>query len=330
MTRGVFEGLGRLTHNIAEVSEHCCQMGGGAYCEYHIKWKPKAFYSRWMDLLRYHVSHEVVDELEHKIEEINDIRLKQEKIIAQRTKELEKQRRTVLRAHRILSRYVPAQLSRKVIAGEVAPIWGHRRSKLSMFFSDIKDFTAFIEITEPEDMAVLLNEYFVCMNAVIDRYGGTLANINGDGLFVFFGAPDQTGDKDHALRCVGMAVHMQRKMQKLQKKWFAAGVENTLQIRCGINTGMATVGGFGSSERKNYTAMGKHVNLASRLESACPPGSVLISHSTWALVKDRIRCEPRGQIRVKGFTSPVRVYEVKCNSSNLSVRKVTKVESELK
>ena len=107
-----------------------------------------------------------------------------------------------------------------------------------------------------------------------------------------------------------MAIDMQRKMATLQQKWFEEGIEQPLQIRCGISTGMATVGGFGSEDRKEYTAMGMQVNLAARLESTCDPGGILISHPTWALIKDEINCEPKGEIEVKGLSRPVRAYAV--------------------
>jgi class 3 adenylate cyclase len=179
-----------------------------------------------------------------------------------------------------------------------------------MLFSDIKDFTQTTDSMEPEDMAGLLNQYLAHMIEIVHTYEGTLAQIIGDALFVFFGAPEHTTDEYHALQCVTMAIDMQRQMKSLQKKWFSEGIEDPLQIRCGINTGMATVGGYGSKERREYTAMGTQVNLTSRLESACEPGGILISHSTWALIKDKIGCEPMGQITMKGFQRPVRTYQV--------------------
>jgi class 3 adenylate cyclase len=310
MNRGVYEGLGRLTRNPAKVEEKICQFTGGGFCEYHIKWKAKPLFARVLDLFRFWLSHEVIDQLEHMIEEVNEIRLKQERMIKLRTADLKKEKEKVEHAHNILSSYVAPQLAEKIFNGEVAPVWEHSREKLTLFFSDIKDFTPITDSLEPEDMARLLNEYFSKMNEIIQTYGGTLANIQGDALFVIFGAPDKTNDRDHALRCVRMAIDMQRKMTTLQQKWFGEGIEQPLQIRCGISTGMATVGGFGSDDRKEYTAMGMQVNLASRFESACEPGGVLISHPTWALIKDEINCEPQGEIEVKGFSRPVRAYAV--------------------
>lgn len=310
MNKGVYEGLGKLTGNPATVKEKKCQFEGDEYCECHIKWRAKPLYSRFMDLVRYRISRESLEELERRIEEINTIRLKQERTIDLRTKDLQAQKRMVDKAHRYLSRYVPSQLAGKILAGEVEPVRDHRRKKLTLFFSDIKDFTQTTDAMEPEDMGRLLNEYFSSMNDIIHFHEGTLANITGDALFVFFGAPDSTDDRDHALRCVRMAIAMQLKMGDLQRKWFNEGIEHPLRIRCGINTGMATVGSFGSRQRSEYSAMGMQVNLASRLETACKPGSILISHATWALVNDQIATLPVSLIEVKGFSRPIRAYEV--------------------
>jgi class 3 adenylate cyclase len=269
-----------------------------------------------MDLFRFRLSREIIEELERRIEEVNTIRLKQERVIEFRTRDLQEQKRKIVKAHSFLSRYVPPQLAKKILAGDVAPVRDHHRRKLVMFFSDIKDFTRTTDAMEPEDMAELLNEYFSCMNAIIQKYEGTLANITGDALFVFFGAPDRTDDRDHALRCVRMAMKMQQKMRELQKRWFSEGIEYPLQIRCGINTGMATVGSFGSGQRSEYSAMGMQVNLASRLETACEPGGILISHPTWALINDQVDCRSKETIEMKGFSRPVRAYEVNLGIEN--------------
>ncbi len=233
-----------------------------------------------------------------------------EQLVEERTIALQKEKEKVLKAQEILTHYVPSQLAEKILNGRIEEIKGHYRKKLTLFFSDIKDFTRLTDTMEPEDLAQLLNSYFSLMYNIASNYGGTLANITGDSLFVFFGAPEATSDKDHAVKCVKMAVDMQESMQHFQKKWFEKGVEHPLQIRCGINTGMVTVGGFGSKMRKEYTAMGMHVNLASRLESICGPGQILISHATWALVNDQIKCEFEGEKELKGFSRTFRVYAV--------------------
>lgn len=81
-------------------------------------------------------------------------------------------------------------------------------------------------------------------------------------------------------------------------------------VRMGINTGRASIGNFGSEGRMDYTAIGRQVNLAARLEVSCVPDRILISHATWAFVKDEIPCTPKGEIEAKGVRDPVKVYEV--------------------
>jgi class 3 adenylate cyclase len=82
----------------------------------------------------------------------------------------------------------------------------------------------------------------------------------------------------------------------------------------GINTGVVTVGNFGSAERTKYTALGKQVNVAARIQSHCEPGKVLLSHSTWLLVRDEIACVPKGELTLKGLHKPTPAYEVQSSS----------------
>ena len=221
-----------------------------------------------------------------------------------------KEQQMVEKAYSLLSKYVAPQLADTIYNGHIDSIWKHNRKKLTLFFSDIKDFTPATDSMEPEDMAELLNEYLKEMNIIVNKYQGTLAQVIGDALYVFFGAPESNTDKDHAVRCVKMAIEMQNKMKALNDKWYDSGIDEVLKIRCGINTGMATVGGYGSSERKEYTAMGMQTNIAAKIEECCEPGGILISHTTWALVKDEVSCSEKGNIKVKGHQRPIRVYSV--------------------
>jgi len=310
------------------------QIFGAPYCRLNIRWqrKKQLLGSLLHKTVRTHrTSARLLEHLEKELEEnilqkqellksreelqvahnrLKDYTERLEHMVLERTRELEAEKEKVLNAQKLLSRYLAPQLTRKILEGQIENVWGHHRKKLTMFFSDIKDFTQTTDSMEPEDMAGLLNEYLAHMIEIVHKYEGTLAHIIGDALFVFFGAPEHTTDIDHALQCVHMAVDMQKQMRVLQENWFSEGIEDPLQIRCGINTGMATVGGYGSKDRREYTAMGTQVNLTSRLESSCEPGGILISHSTWALVKSKISCEPMGQITMKGFHRPVRTYGV--------------------
>jgi adenylate cyclase len=214
------------------------------------------------------------------------------------------------RANDIISRYVASQLADQVRKGDYAGVDGHHRRKLTLFFSDIQSFATVADEVEPEDLSTVLNEYLTEMTAIGERYGATIDKFVGDAIMIFFGAPNATNDRDQALRAVRMAVEMQERMRDLRQQWTREGLERPFRIRIGINTGQATIGSFGSPGRMDYTAIGRQVNLAARLQVHCEAGRILISHSTWALVQDDISCTPKGDIQVKGFLRPVRVYEV--------------------
>lgn len=233
-----------------------------------------------------------------------------EKKIKERTTELENEKEKVIIAQNILSKYVPTQIVSKIINGKSDIIHKYKRQKLTLFFSDIVNFTNMTDSMEPEDMAEIINAYLSQMFMIIDKHGGTLSQIIGDGLYVFFGAPDFTNDKDHAIRCANMAIDMQIKIRELNERLFSKGVEFYIKIRCGINTGIVNIGSFGTNERREYVAMGMPVNIASRLESAADPENIFISHSTWALINDTIMCEEVGLINVKGLSRAIKAYKI--------------------
>jgi len=214
------------------------------------------------------------------------------------------------RATKLIRRYVAAQLAERILSGEHLETTLPERRKLTIFFSDVVGFTQAADRMEPEDLSLILNEYLAEMAAIADAYGATVNQFVGDGIMSFFGAPDSTNDRDHALRAVRMALAMQRRMVDLRAKWYEGGIQTPFHIRIGINTGVSSVGDFGSEGRTTYSAIGNQTNLAARIQDRCTPGGVLISHPTWGLVKDEIPCKEHGEIEVKGIHYPVRVYEV--------------------
>jgi class 3 adenylate cyclase len=154
-----------------------------------------------------------------------------------------------------------------------------------------------------------LNDYLTEMAAIAERWGGTVAKFVGEAMLVFFGAPVSLGERDDARRAVGMALEMRRRVEALSARWAEQGILVPASLRAGINTGVASVGNFGSAQRMDYTVIGNQVNLAARIHSRCEPDSVLISHSTWGLVSDQVECAQQGEIRVKGIHYPIMVYE---------------------
>ena len=210
----------------------------------------------------------------------------------------------------LISKYVPAQLASGILSGTEAPSAGYRRQKVTSFFSDIVGFTELAEEMEPEELAAVLNEYFTVMAEIAERHHGTVDELQGDGLILVFGAPIFRTDREHALDAVRAASEMQAAIRGLNDQWLHSGVEVSITVRMGINTGVVTVGHFGTGNRLKYTVLGKHVNLAARVQAMCEPGKVLISNSTWLLVKDEVTARSLGQKGFKGITRPVEVHEL--------------------
>jgi class 3 adenylate cyclase len=240
-----------------------------------------------------------------------------EEKVAERTRELARTNETLSQAKDQITKYIDPNVAEKIFEGEFAAELTHRRTKLTLFFSDIKDFTQFTDSSDPEEVATLLNEYLGEMADIVRRWGGTIPQFTGDSIFAIFGAPDTLGVHEDALACVRMATEMQVRMKELREKWWNEGVQFPFEIRCGIHTGMANVGNYGSDGFMEYSAIGLNTNLASRLEQVCQPGEVYISHATWALINGEIPCEEVGTIEVKGFHYPVQTYRVLQGMSGL-------------
>jgi adenylate cyclase len=222
-----------------------------------------------------------------------------------------------------LGRYLAPQVYKSLFDGSRDAEIRTQRKKLTVFFSDIKDFTASTAKWQPEDITFLLNSYFSEMSKIAQEYGGTLDKFIGDAMVIFFGDPETRGVKEDAMQCVKMAMAMQRRMSELQILWREMGSDKTFQVRMGINTGYCDVGNFGSDIRMDYTIIGSEVNLAARLEQNAAPGGILISKETYSLVRDEIVAIELQPIIVKGFADPVRSYAVREVAEDQSVaRKV--------
>jgi class 3 adenylate cyclase len=191
------------------------------------------------------------------------------------------------------------------------------RKKLTIFFSDIAGFTETADRLESEELSQLLNHYLTEMSRIALDHGATIDKYVGDAILVFFGDPETKGVQEDALACVNMAIAMRKRMHDLAGIWRKSGIERPLQVRMGIHTGYCTVGNFGSEDRLDYTIIGGAVNTASRLENVATPGEIVISYETFALVRDRIRCQEHDEIEVKGIAYPIATYKVLDTYENL-------------
>lgn len=209
-----------------------------------------------------------------------------------------------------LSRYLAPQVYQSLFDGTRQAEIQTQRKRLTVFFSDIKNFTVATAEWQPDEVTLLLNGYFAEMSQIAADYGATLDKFIGDAIVIFFGDPHTLGVQQDALQCVKMALAMQQRMQALQLRWQGLGIDKSFEIRMGIHSGLCDVGNFGSTLRMDYTIIGREVNLAARLEQAAQPGQVLISGETFALVQHEVAAMPCEPVQAKGFAEPIAAYVV--------------------
>jgi len=195
--------------------------------------------------------------------------------------------------------YISPHLYQAIFTGEKDTVLETTRKPLTIFFSDIVNFTETTESMGDKDLTQWLNNYCHRMAELVFKHGGTLDKFIGDCVMVFFGDPKSKGEQEDACSCILMALEMLQEAHNMG-----------IKIRIGINSGPAYVGNFGMEKQMNYTVIGSSVILASRLESACEPGKLLISESTHQLIKDSFWCEENGSVQCKGYANEVMSYWV--------------------
>lgn len=237
------------------------------------------------------------------------VREKTDEIVHQNQKLIDREKRLET-AVKYLSTFLPNQFVDKVLndSQNQSNLTSPQREKLTVFFSDLQGFTSLADQLDPETLFQVLNQYQNVMTHIVTKYDGTLDKYMGDGLMVFFGAPYSRGNKEDTLRCCLMAMEMQEAMKDVRNTWYNQGIESPLSLRIGIHTGFGIVGSFGTELRLDYTAIGQAVNIASRLEHACPAGGVLISHQAWANIYKYIHTIEGESITPKGLLRPMKTY----------------------
>lgn len=227
-----------------------------------------------------------------------------------------------------LAKYLSPQIYQSIFTGRQQAALETRRKKLTIFFSDIEDFTRTTEDLEAEDLTFVLNDYFTEMSRLALEHGATIDKFIGDAMLMFFGDPETRGPEEDAKACVRMAIAMQRRMRDLQARWHARGYERPFRMRIGINTGFCNVGNFGSPDRMDYTIIGGEVNLSARLQSAADPDGILLSFETCALVRDIVAIEERPPIAAKGIRREVRPFAVTSIFNDDGGRRVLRIDEE--
>ena len=209
-----------------------------------------------------------------------------------------------------LAKYLSPQIYKSIFEDKQEVKNTHARKNLTIFFSDIVQFTDLTDTMEPEKLASVINSYLSEMSTIAVKSGGTIDKFIGDAIMVFFGDPETEGEAQDSLKCIEMAIAMKNRVKELQKHWIKMGVKNGLAVRMGISNGYCTVGNFGSDLRLDYTVLGSPVNLAARLQSATEKDTILIDENTNNLINEAVNTIPHNSITPKGFSRPIQTFLV--------------------
>lgn len=202
---------------------------------------------------------------------------------------------------------MPAIIDQMLKEPDKLKLGGEKRN-LSILFSDIRGFTGISEQLGPEDLVNLLNDYLNEMTEVVLENRGVVDKYIGDAIMAFWNAP--VDDPTHVQMSVKTAVEMMKRLQKKQKEWTEKGYP-MINIGIGINCGDVIVGNMGSHKRFDYTCLGDHVNLASRVEgiNKLYGTNIIVTENCLSLIKN-FELRELDLVAVKGKKKPVKIYEV--------------------
>jgi adenylate cyclase len=211
------------------------------------------------------------------------------------------------RLRQVLGRSVDPHVMERLLDNPDVSFLQGERMVLTVLYADMRGSTSLAEHTDPESLVGYINDYLSRMTDVILAYEGTLDKFIGDGVMALFGAPFP--QSDHALRAVRVGLEMQAAHQAVMAAWQTRGLVPA-PIGVGIATGEMTVGEMGSSQRSDYTVIGRAANLGARICTAAKGGQVLISQTTYDLAKVNVEAVPITGLQLKGVDDDVTAYHV--------------------
>ncbi len=208
---------------------------------------------------------------------------------------------------RAFTRYVAREVVEEILKNPEKMVLTGERREVTVLFCDVRGFTPMSERMSPEEVVLLLNDFYTLMIETTFKHDGTLDKFLGDAVMAVFGAP--IAHPDHSARAIRTALAMQEGIRGLNERRAQQGKE-PIAVGIGVSAGEAVAGTVGTEDRMEYTVIGDSVNLAARLESNAKPHQILISQRTYERVRDLVDARPLGRIRVKGKEEEVEVYEV--------------------
>lgn len=214
-------------------------------------------------------------------------------------------------------KFVPSQLVRQLMESGIEANTSGQRREVTIFFSDVADFTTISEAMRPSELSSQLSEYFNELTNIIMEHNGTVDKYIGDAIMAFWNAPVEIND--HAKVACRATLKILQRINELEKKWTAEG-KPVFRTRIGLNTGEVVVGNMGSGQRLNYTVIGDPVNLASRLESLNKyyGSNILISQFTREKCADDFEIRTIDYVLVRGKIKAVSIYELLAEKGDIS------------
>jgi len=205
-----------------------------------------------------------------------------------------------------LKRFFSPHLAELIVAGGAQdPLQSHRR-EVTVVFLDLRGFTSFAEVAEPEEVMAVLREFHAAMGKLILEHEGTLERFTGDGMMIFFNDPVPVPNP--AERAIRMALAMRDRVGELTVRWRKLGYD--LDCGMGLGQGYATLGAIGFEGRWDYGAIGTVTNLAARLCGEAKPGQILVPRRFLGTVEDLVEAEAVGELSLKGFHRSITAYNI--------------------
>jgi adenylate cyclase len=262
-----------------------------------------ALTARVRSLLRVKELHDTVQhqatKLQEQTEQLSNWNRMLEERVAEQITEIERIGR--------LKRFLAPQVAQMIASSDLPDsVLASHRQEITVLFCDLRGFTNFTETSEPEEVMAVLRDYHENLGELIFRYEGTLERFLGDGIMIVFNDPIPC--VDHTERAVRLALDMRERVNALGTQWRRKGHE--LGFGIGIATGFATVGQIGFQERREYTAIGSVINLASRLCDEAGTGQIVIPARVLASVDQSVKVKALGELTLKGFDKPLAAYDV--------------------
>ena len=221
---------------------------------------------------------------------------------------------------KVFGHYVTNEVAEAVLSSDGPLALGGDRRKVTVLMADLRGFTAMSEERTPEEVVDGLNVFLGTMANVVMKYGGSVDNFIGDAIMAVFGAP--ITKPDDAARAIACAVEMQNSMDAVNAEIEGRGLKN-LAMGIGVSTGEVVAGNIGSETRIKYSVIGSTVNLAARIEGITSGGQIFASAATFDEIRDIARTAGHLNVKLKGLTQPVPIYEITGIGGDYGVYKST-------